>query len=88
MTERTTLDMLLEVHGTPTVRLADVCEKYFGNKHYQARIRANKNALPVPAFRVDPDSHKSPWMVTLKDIAAFLDAKSAAATKSWKASQE
>lgn len=84
---KTTEQQLLEVHGTPMVRLADICEKYFGNKHYQARIRANKNALPIPAFRLDETSHKSPWMVMLSDLASFIDAKAKAATKSWIASQ-
>ena len=78
---------LLAIHGTPMVKLRDVCELYFGNKQYQAYDRANRNLLPVPAFRLDPTSHKSPWMVMLKDIAAFIDARSADATNSWRKSQ-
>lgn len=84
---KTTEEMLFELHGAPLVKLADVCEKYFGNKPYQARKRAGKNTLPVPAFRLDPTSHKSPWMVLLKDIADFVDAKGAEARVSWVNSQ-
>lgn len=83
----TTEQQLLALHGSPMVKLALVCEQYAGNKYAQARIRANKNSLPFPAFRLDPSSHKSPWMVMLKDIATFIDAKAAAAEQSWLASR-
>jgi hypothetical protein len=85
---KTTEEMLLEVHGAPIVPLKDVCQKYIGIGPFQARIRANKNTLPFPAFRLDPEnSHRSPWVVALKDIAAFIDAKAEAATKSWNQSK-
>lgn len=83
----TTEDQLLKIYGAPIVKLADICEQYLGNKHYQARVRANMNALPFPAFRLDPTSHKSPWMVSLHDLAEFIDARSNAGRVLWKKSQ-
>ncbi len=84
----TTLDALLKkFDGNPVVRLSDICEQYVGVKPYQARIRANLNKLPFPAFRLDPSSHKTPWMVALSDLAAYVDAQAEAARASWTHSQ-
>ena len=85
--EQTTEEKLISVHGALMVRLSDICEQYVGTKEYQARIRANLNRLPFPAFKLDPSSHKSPWMVMVKDLAAYIDSKAAEATKSWETSQ-
>ena len=83
----TTEQQLLALHGAPMMPLKAICQQYLGNGYYQARIRANKNALPFPAFRLDPTSNRSPWMVKLSDIAAYIDGLAKDARKSWTASQ-
>jgi len=78
---------LIKLHGAVVVPLADVCEKYAGVQLYQARIRANRNALPFPAFKLEPGRRRSPWMVNLYQLAESVDRAASAAQASWRKSQ-
>jgi hypothetical protein len=83
-----TEELLLQEFGDrPIVSLAEVCERYAGVKHYQAKKLANMNKLPFPAFRLNPHSHRAAWMVNLKELARAIDDAAKASTKSWKSSQ-
>jgi hypothetical protein len=84
---KTTYEALLELHGSPMVKLSKVCEKTMGIKYITARLRAYHNELPFPAFKLEPDNHNSPWMVMVSDLASFIDARATAAQASWQASQ-
>lgn len=77
---------LLAVHRAPAIPLADVCEKYLGMKYEHARRKANKNALPFPAYRLD-ESKKAPWMVNLAHLAEYIDAQGDKASTAWAESQ-
>jgi len=82
-----TASELIKLHGAVVVPLAEVCEKYAGVKLYQARIRANRNALPFPAFKLEPGRRCSPWMVNLHQLAESVDRAAKAAQTSWTKSQ-
>lgn len=77
---------LLARFETPTVKLDDICEEFFGLGRDKAYQRAALNELPVPTFRAI-DSQKAPRLVHLEDLARFLDAQRAAARKEWQASR-
>lgn len=78
--------MLLAVHRSPLVPLADVCDQYFGVGYEVARARAALNRLPIPAWRMG-DSQKAPLMVRLADLAACIDNLADAALDSHEHSQ-
>lgn len=78
--------MLLAVHRTPAIPLADICEKMFGLCHDEARRQAALNTLPVPAWRAS-GSRQGPLLVRLTELAAFVDSKSTNAAASWTKSQ-
>lgn len=83
---KSTQDMLFDIYRAPTVRLAEVCA-LAGVKPYQARFKANRNLLPFPAFRLNPESPRSQWMVHLKDIADHIDSLAEEARENWLKSQ-
>lgn len=76
---------LMAEFGSGNVELDKVCEKYFGLTIDEAKRRAATNRLPIPAFR--SGSQKSPWLVSLSDLAAHLDAQHEAARMEWSKSQ-
>lgn len=65
--------MLLAVHRSPIIPLADICDKWFGLSIAEARRQAALRALPVPVWRT-VESQKGPLMVRLTDLATFADA--------------
>ncbi len=67
---------------SPTVKLEDICEEFFGMGREKAYQYANVNALPVPTFRA-AESQKAPRLVHIDDLAQFLDAQREAARKEW-----
>ena len=78
---------LLAIHRSPVALLSDICDRYLGINVQTARLKAVKHALPFPVFRPEADSSRSPWMVKLTDLAAFLDARGEACAKEWQHSQ-
>jgi hypothetical protein len=67
-----TEEMLTAQYGKPIVPLSDICEEYFGCGIRHARVKAARNALPVPTWRL-LDSRRSPYMVRLQDLAQHID---------------
>lgn len=77
---------LLSRFESPTVRLEDISEEYFGMKKERAYELAALNELPVPTFRASP-SQKAPRLVHVDDLARWLDAQRARAREQWERSQ-
>jgi hypothetical protein len=53
------------------VPLARVARKYFGLSAADAKGRARWNGLPCRVFRLG--GQKSPWLVSVSDLAVVLD---------------
>lgn len=75
--------MMLYAHfESPTVKLEDICDEYFGIGRAKAYERAALETLPVPTFRTC-DSQKAPRMVYLKDLADLIDRQRGQAAEQW-----
>lgn len=74
--------LLLAQYGKADVPLAAVASDYLGMTQKEANTRATRAALPFPAYRVG--SNKSPWLVRVTDLAAYLDAEREKAERDWK----
>jgi hypothetical protein len=72
---------LLAEYGTGHIPL-DKCAHIFGLAPEEAAKRANRQALPVPAFRAG--SQKSPWLVDATALASFLDQLKIDADRDWR----
>lgn len=77
--------LLMAEFGGADAPLREVASKYLGISGPEADRRANRQALPFPAYRAG--SQKSPWMVRITDLAAFLDAERDRARADWEAVQ-
>jgi hypothetical protein len=77
---------LLARFESPTVKLDDICEEFFGLGRDKAYQLANLNSLPVPTFRAS-QSQKAPRLVHIEDLAKYLDAQRAEAKREWEKSQ-
>ena len=77
--------LLLAQFGAADVPLAEVAEHYLGMTPRAASDKAGRSALPFPAYRAG--SNKSPWLVRVTDLAAYLDQAREQATKDWQARQ-
>lgn len=62
---------LLAEFGEANVPLEKVAPKYFGLSFAEARRRAPAKLLPCSAFRLG--GQKSPWLVSLVDLAELID---------------
>jgi hypothetical protein len=76
-----TLFLLLAEFGTGQVPVERCCS-HFGLSPAEAKAAAGRQNLPVPAFRLG--SQKSPWLVSLEELASYIDAKRAAADAEWR----
>lgn len=72
---------LMAEYGTSHIPL-DKCARLFGLSYEEAAKRANRQALPVPVFRVG--SQKSPWLVDAARLASHLDELKIQAEKDWR----
>jgi hypothetical protein len=77
---------LLARFESPTVKLDDICEEFFGMKKEKANERAALNQLPVPTFRAT-DSQKAPRLIHVEDLARWLDDQRARAREEWQKAQ-
>jgi Pyocin activator protein PrtN len=78
MQEYRTLFFLLAEFGTGHIVL-DRCAHHFGLSADEAKRAANRQSLPLPAFRLG--SQKSPWLVSAIDLARYIDSKHEAAER-------
>lgn len=81
MTQVSTYFALMAEFGQSEVPLEKVCEKYFGLSVEKAKVRAGRHSLPIPAWR--GGSQKSPWLISLRDLASFIDAQREEAHREW-----
>ena len=77
---------LLARFESPTVKLEDICDEFFGMGRDKAYQRAALNELPIPTFRAS-ESQKAPVMVHVDDLAKLLDEHRAAARIEWERSK-
>lgn len=82
----TTLPALIKRFNGPTVPLEVAAREFFGLGKEKAYEYAALNKLPVPTFRCT-DSHKSPLLVHVEDLAALLDARHVRERSAWSKSQ-
>lgn len=66
---------LLAEFGEANIPLEKVAPKYFGLSAEEAKRRAPAKILPCPAFRLG--GQKSPWLVSVADLAKLIDEKRA-----------
>lgn len=71
---------LMAVYGTAQIPLAKCCS-LFGLSEKKADEYANKQQLPIPAFRLG--SQKSPWLVDAGRLAEYVDKKMQTAQADW-----
>lgn len=64
---------LLAEFGEANVLLARVAPKYFGLSFEEARRRASGQKLPCRVFRLG--GQKTPWLVSMSDLAELIDKK-------------
>lgn len=76
--------MLMMEFEAADVPLSVVAPKYLGMDERMWKRAASMQQLPFPVFRVG--SQKSPWMVSVSELALYLDKREADARKDWKAS--
>jgi hypothetical protein len=67
-------------HGTDLIPL-DRVAPLLGLDPREARRRASRGRLPVPALR--RSGQKSPWIVRAADLAAYVDRVSETARADW-----
>lgn len=63
--------LLLAEFGQADVPVETVCARYLGLNAGQAKRQAACAGLPFPAYRAG--TQKSPWLVRITDVAAWLD---------------
>jgi hypothetical protein len=72
---------LMAEYGTGHIPL-EKCSHIFGLAPEEAAKRANRQTLPVPAFRAG--TQKSPWLVDATTLATYLDALKVEAAQDWR----
>lgn len=77
-----TVFLLLAEFGQTDLPLEPIAKRYLGLDERQARYKANRAALPFPAYRAG--SQKSPWLVRITDLAAWIDAEREKAAADWR----
>ncbi len=81
MNQVSTYFALLAEFGESDVPLETVCQKYFGLSPTKAAVRAGRHALPIWAWR--GGSQKSGWLISLQDLADFIDEQRERAKREW-----
>lgn len=72
---------LLAIYGDVNIPLEKCCMELFGLSPKRAAEAANKQALPVPAYRLG--SNKSQWFMDSRTLAEYIDRKKKEATDDW-----
>lgn len=83
---KTEFALLVRFEST-TVKLTDICEEFFGIAEKTAMQKSKGQDLPVPTFKLR-NSQRSPTLVNIKDLAAFIDKQHALAKSDWDLIQE
>ena len=78
---------LLARFGSPTVELKAISQEFFGYTPKTAESKAKANALPVPTFKLR-DSERSPSLVNISDLAAYIESRYKESRKDWEIIQQ
>lgn len=62
---------LMAEYNAAHIPVTTVAKKYFGYDDNVAKNKAAKGDYPFPVFRAS--GQKSPWLVSVTDLAKFLD---------------
>lgn len=73
---------LLARFENPTVELKQVSQEFFGITPKTAEQRAKACDFPVPTFKLR-DSERSPTLIKIDDLAAYIDKRYAEAKTEW-----
>ncbi len=73
---------LLAIYGDVNIPLEKCCMEFFGLSPKRAAEAANKQALPVPAYRLG--SNKSQWFMDIKLLAEYIDYRKIEAENEWR----
>ncbi len=84
-----TVFLLMAAHnGKAVLSLEEVAKEYLGmNDKIRIQRKARAGEFPFPVFRLG-NSQKSPWLVSIEDLAAYIDKQKEAAKKDFQALQE
>ena len=75
-----TATLLALQYQSPVVKLEDILDDYLSHLSLPvAKKMAKDQKLPFPVFRAD-ESNKAPWMVSIFDLAAYIDKQRSIAT--------
>lgn len=66
--------LLMAEFETSQIPLKDVAERYMRMDYKRACEKAAKQSLPFPVYRCG-SSQKAPWLVSVNDLAKYLDAE-------------
>lgn len=67
--------------GRAEIPLDKICVDLLSMKYHEAKRQAFVQKLPFPVHRLG--TQKSPWMVSITDLAAYIDKQKAAAEALW-----
>jgi len=81
----TTYFGLLAEFGQVHIPITVIAQKYFGYDEPQAKRAAAVAEYPFPVFRAG--SNKSPWLVDINHLAAYLDRIKDKAQQEYKAAK-
>ncbi|KHT40048.1 pyocin activator PrtN family protein [Vibrio sinaloensis] len=73
---------LLARFESPTVELKQISQEFFGVTPKTAEQRAKACDFPVPTFKLR-DSERSPSLVKIEDLAAYIDKRHEEAKQDW-----
>ena len=77
---------LMSIYKSPTIPLAEICERFFNLSYQEAMKKAARNELPVPVFRLT-NSRKAPMMVSAESLGNWIDKTESEARAMWERSQ-
>ena len=73
---------LLARFENPTVELKQISQEFFGITPKTAEQRAKACDFPVPTFKLR-DSERSPSLIKIEDLAAYIDKRHSEAKQDW-----
>lgn len=73
---------LLARFENPTVELKQISQEFFGITPKTAEQRAKACDFPVPTFKLR-DSERSPSLIKIEDLAAYIDERHSMAKCDW-----
>jgi hypothetical protein len=78
---------LLARFESPVVALKDISDEFLGLTPKTAEQKAKAQDLPFPTFKLR-DSERSPSLVNVQDLAAYIDSQYTLSRKDWDTIQQ